>query len=399
VYYGAVSGDQKGNWCPMSWTFADLTTRAASPPAFSAAGNLFGYGVPDCSQSGFSGGCPIRIARVVYRGTDNNIYELALVEGQWRHANLLAVAQSDLSPGGRAYPALSDPTAFVAVRTDLNNEAIATVVYEGFDGYIYQLSLSSGGWAWDNISTLNMTKPATLAAGRPFGYATNDGYNRVVYRGIDNYIYELSAQSIFWACNNLSTNDKAEKPAPAAAGDPFGYITYGGVPGGVPRVIYRGTNGHIYELHPEPFWRCNDLSEISSAPPAAGDPFGYQTKDGIARVIYRDAEGQIIELALLERWTAASLSTNDKAAPPAPPAAGNPFGYVTNDGVPRVVYRGTNGDIFELHPEPFWRCNDLSQISSAPTAAGDPFGYFIGDDIPRVIYRNTNNHVCELALL
>ena len=331
----------------MSWTFADLTTRAANPPAFSAAGNLFGYGVPDCSQSGFSGGCPIRIARVVYRGTDNNIYELALVEGQWRHANLLAVAQSDLSPGGRAYPALSDPTAFVAVRTDLNNEAIATVVYEGFDGYIYQLSLSSGGWAWDNISTLNMTKPATLAAGRPFGYATNDGYNRVVYRGIDNYIYELSAQSIFWACNNLSTNDKAEKPAPAAA----------------------------------------------------GDPFGYQTKDGIARVIYRDAEGQIIELALLERWTAASLSTNDKAAPPAPPAAGNPFGYVTNDGVPRVVYRGTNGDIFELHPEPFWRCNDLSQISSAPPAAGDPFGYFIGDDIPRVIYRNTNNHVCELALL
>jgi hypothetical protein len=269
------------------------------------------------------------------------------------------------------------------------------VVYQGYGGNIYLLSLYPDGWFWDNISTNDgTTPPATPAVGRAFGYATDDGYNRVVYRGPDNFIYELSTAEVVWACNNLSTNDQAEPPAPLTAGDPFGYVTNDGVP----RVIYRGTNGHIYELHPEPYWRWNDLSDISSAPPAVGDPFGYQTNDGTARVIYRDPEGQIIELALLKRWESANLSTNNKAAPPAPPAAGNPFGYVTWDGIPRVIYRGTNGHIYELHLESFWKWADLSEISGAPPAAGDPFGYVIGDGIPRVIYRGTDNHVIELAL-
>ena len=114
-------------------------------------------------------------------------------------------------------------------------------------------------------------------------------------------------------------------------------------------------------------------------------------------MIYTDTNQQIIELALLERWTASNLSTNDKSQPPAHAAAGNPFAYVTFDGIPRVIYRGTDSHIYELHPEPFWRCNDLSQISSAERAAGDPFGHVIGDGVPRVVYRGANSHIWELA--
>jgi hypothetical protein len=346
---------------------------------------------------------------VVYRGTDQNIYELACVDGKWHCANLLAVAIWNVSgfPREPALAAQSDPTAFVIT---IDETGVAQVVYGSLDGNVYRLSLFPfnfyiDGWAWNNLSTNDgNSPPATPAAGRPLGYVTGDGLSRVVYRGPDNFIYELSNPNVprtnpndLWECSNLSTNDKSAPPAPAAAGDPFAYVTSGGVP----RVIYRGTNGHIYELHPEPFWRCNDLSDISGAPPAAGDPFGYQTNDGIARVIYRDAEGQIIELALLKRWESANLSTNDKAESPAPEAAGNPFGYVTYDGIPRVIYRGTNGHICELHPEPFWRCNDLSMISGAEPAAGDPFGYVTGDGsgVPRVIFRGSNNHIFEVAFV
>jgi hypothetical protein len=50
----------------------------------------------------------------------------------------------------------------------------------------------------------------------------------------------------------------------------------------------------------------------------------------------------------------------------------------------------------------FWKLNDLSMVakatSPAQVPAGDPFGYVIGDSIPRVVYRGTNGHICELAL-
>jgi hypothetical protein len=233
------------------------------------------------------------------------------------------------------------------------------------------------------------------AAGRAFGYNSHDGAYRVVYRGFDNQVYELSDRHGLWHCNNLSTNDKTAPPARAAASDPFAYVTNDGVP----RVIYRGTDGHIYELHPNPFWKCNDLSHISGAPQAAGNPFGYVTNDGIARVIYRGTDGQIIELRLEGHWKWASLATNDKTAPPARAAAGDPFGYVADDGVPRVIYRGTDGHIYELHTEPFWRSNDLSLISNAPWhAAGNPFGYVIFDGIPRVVFRGTDDDVYQLWL-
>jgi len=238
------------------------------------------------------------------------------------------------------------------------------------------------------------------AGSRAFEYwYSYNNFNRLIYREFTNetQIYEITNQTGSWTCANLSTNDKSEPPAPPAARDPFGYCY-----GGVPRVIYLGTDGHIYELHPEPFWKWNDLLHASgSAPKAASAPYAYVA--GVARVIYTDAEGQIIELALESSgWKWNNLSTNDKSEAPALAAAGNPFGYVTNDGVPRVIYRGTNGHIYELHPEPFWRCNDLSSIakatSPAQVAAGDPFGYEIGDNVPRVVYRGTNGHLCELAL-
>lgn len=380
------------------WRCNDLFKVAGHPSAVPAAGIPFAYGVPVCSEPSWgsldTSGCPILVGRVVFRGIDNNIHELALVNGEWELNNLTQVATADthfrLTPGSHAPTAWFDPTAFAWV--DENGDGVATVIYQGSDNCVHSLSLF-GSWMWDNLSTSdNQTPPPPEAAvGTPFGYTTGDGTLRVVYRGPTNDIYELSGgKALVWNFSDLSTNNKGAPPAHAAAGNPCAYFFK------VPRVIYRGTDGHIYELAADSVWECADLTEISGAPLAAGDPFGY-VWNNVARVIYTDTNQQIIELALLERWTGNNLSTNNKSQKPAHAAAGNPFAYVTFDNIPRVIYRGTDSHIYEIHPDPFWSWADLSQISSAEPAAGDPFGYVIGDSVPRVVYRGANSHIMELA--
>ncbi|MDR3658377.1 MAG: hypothetical protein P4L48_22805 [Mycobacterium sp.] len=377
------------------WRWADLSAAAKLRPIPVAEGNPFAYGVPDCSQSGEfdTSGCPIRIARVVYRALYNELYEifeLSLVDGQWQCNNLCSDTYASNAPASGGY----DPTAYVSVWNGLD-EGVATVNYVAGDSDIYQIFMPPG-WLYQNISNNDGTTPDAMpAAGRAFGYWDfRNAVDRVVYLGLpDHEIYELSNQNrSSWVCNNLSTNDKTEPPAPTAAGNPMGYCL------DIPRVYYRGTDGHIYELHPEPFWKWQDLSRAAGgAPQARSDPYVYATD--IIRVIYADTAGQIIELMLEERWKWANLSTNDKSASAAPAAAGNPFGYVTSDGIPRVIYRGTDGHIYELHPEPFWKWQDLSSASGgAPQAQSDPFGYEIVDNIPRVVYTGANSHIYELAL-
>ena len=391
-----------------TWRWADLSARA-KPPAPVAAGDPFAYGVPVCDEGGptdfDTGGCPILIARVVYRGVDYHIHELSL-EGQWQCNDLFSVTREGagfVGEGGNAAFAADDPIGYV---TQWNGNSVATVVYVSDSGEINQLGLGGNGWVYNNLSNNDGKTPSIMPAfGRAFEYW--DSYNnvdRIVFRALlnDAEIYELSDNTGSWVCANLSTNDKSEPPAQPTAGSPFGYCY-----GGVPRVIYRGTDNHIYELHTEAAgWRCNDLTKVSGgAPQAASDPYAYVA--GVARMIYTDINGHIIELALeASGWKCNNLSTNDKSAKPAPAAAGKPFGYVTFDGIPRVIYRGTDGHIYELHSDKatnfFWKLGDLSAIanatSAAEAAAGDPFGYEIGDSIPRVVYRGTNGHICELAL-
>jgi hypothetical protein len=64
--------------------------------------------------------------------------------------------------------------------------------------------------------------------------------NSVVYRGADNHIHELYLSGSIWRTGDLS----AITGAPAAAGDPTVYVR-GGSAGS---VVYRGIDGHIHEL-------------------------------------------------------------------------------------------------------------------------------------------------------
>src|SRR5215469_1856244 len=147
------------------WHPADLTQLTGAPLPASD-----GQGVP--APYVRSDG----INAVVYRGNDNNIYELYLRDG-W-HVGYLSQLTG-------APPALMNPAPYV------RSDGINAVTYVGWDGHIYELRLDWDGW---HPADLTQRTGAPLAASAPAPYAGMNGISRVVYSGLADgwgYAYHL----------------------------------------------------------------------------------------------------------------------------------------------------------------------------------------------------------------
>jgi hypothetical protein len=119
------------------------------------------------------------------------------------------------------------------------------------------------------------------------------GTQQVVYRGEDGHIHQL-----WWdATNGWGRGDlTAVTGGPQAAGDPSGYV-HDAL--GTQQVVYRGEDNHIHELwwDAENGWGRGDLTDVTGAPKAAGDPSGYVfDAQGTQHVVYRGVDGHIHEL-------------------------------------------------------------------------------------------------------
>ena len=343
-----------------TWQQNNLTAFTGAP------GALFAYVGPD------------GLARVVYTGSNGDIIELRLDPGGWVQADLTISVNNPPAP-----PAAGAPFAYVGP------DGLARVVYTGSNGDIIELRLDPGGWVQADLTISVNNPPAPPAAGAPFAYVGPDGLARVVYTGSNGDIIELRLDPGGWVQADLTISVN-NPPAPPAAGAPFAYVG----PDGLARVVYTGSNGDIIELRLDPGgWVQADLTisvNNPPAPPAAGAPFAYVGPDGLARVVYTGSNGDIIELRLDPGgWVQADLTISVNN-PPAPPAAGAPFAYVGPDGLARVVYTGSNGDIIELRLDPGgWVQADLTisvNNPPAPPAAGAPFAYVTPDKAARVYY-------------
>ena len=100
-------------------------------------------------------------------------------------------------------------------------------------------------------------------------------------------------------------------------------------------MVYRGEDERIHELslpRTGPPWELADLTELTGAPEAAGDPAAYLTDfDDTARVVYRGADGTSTTVAAPLRgleWRHGDLTELDRA----PKAAGDPAAYLTDFG-------------------------------------------------------------------
>ena len=346
-----------------NWRHGDLTELTGAPEA---------AGDPAAYLTDFDG-----TARVVYRGEDGHIHELSLPRTgpPWELADLTELTGAPDAAG--------DPAAYL---TDF--DGTARVVYRGEDEHIHELWLrpsEDSNWRHGDLTQLT---GAPDAAGDPAAYLTDfDGTARVVYRGEDGHIHELwyPASTRQWGLGDLTELTGA----PDAAGDPAAYLTDFD---GTARVVYRGEDGHIHELslpRTGPPWELADLTELTGAPDAAGDPAAYLTDfDGTARVVYRGEDEHIHELWLRpsedSNWRHGDLTQLTGA----PDAAGDPAAYLTDfDGTARVVYRGEDGHIHELwYPASTreWGLGDLTQLARDSATLGQIVPHATGHPVAHI---------------
>jgi hypothetical protein len=245
-------------------------------------------------------------------------------------------------------------TQHVVYRGDAEFNVINEVRWDGTGLHYTNLNLAAGG------------TPAGVATGSgdPAAYVFRaQGTEHVVYRGFDNHVHELRKDASGWHHGDLT----AMTGAPAAAGDPAGYVFEAQ---GTQHVMYRSGDGHVHELWWDATngWGSGDLTAVTGAPTAAGDPAGYVfDAEGSQHVIYRAGNGHLYEL-----WWTAALGWNQgdlTAAAGSPPAAGDPGAYEFRaEGTQHVVYRTADGHLHEM----WWRPGPGSHDGDLTIAARPP---------------------------
>jgi hypothetical protein len=234
----------------------------------------------------------------------------------------------------------------------------------------------------DGVIVEKVKAGATLTSFYQWAVVSEDEMNRlgrlarVVYRSGQKVIELSLDKEGAWSFDPLTANLEAAN----ATGRPFAYTTAND---GVQRVVYVDESGHVQELWlpPDRPWTYTDLTELTKAPKAAGDPFGY-FGGKTARTLYRDTEGYIRELYidLVQGWCSADLANRGTKI------KGNPFAFVTGS-IPRVIFRDPSDEIWEVRLEGSWLATNLSQqLPGKPKPDSDLFGY-VADSMARVVFR------------
>jgi hypothetical protein len=236
---------------------------------------------------------------IVYADSETgDLMELRLAPS-WTAGNLSTV-------GGAPY--LRQGVPFGWVRQDKVN----SVVYIS-GGYIFETSLPLGGSNWSTANLTGVTHASPNAAGEPSAYVRSDGTNAVLYRGADDYIYELSLKAGgTWQAANLSSiaGNNSDTVPNQTYGDPRGYKRGDNVNA----VVFVGVNGHIWEIRlAAQGWVSADLTALAKGPQvntAFGSVSPYVRADGVSAVVFEGADGDVWELSLSPSagWVAKDLT-------------------------------------------------------------------------------------------
>ena len=290
--------------------------------------------------------------------------------------------------------AASDPGSF-----SWEHDRTQHVVYRGADNQVHELWLRQGS-EWKYGGSLSMTTGAQMAASNVSGYAwADDQTQHVVYRGQDNNIHELwQRQGQPWKYGGALN---ARVSAPPAVGDPSGY-DWGHDK--TQHIVYRGADNQIHELWQRKGadWKYGGaINQKLGAPPAAADPAGFAWEgDDTQHVVYVGQDNQIHELWQRQGqpWKYEGALSSRLGAPA---AAGDLIGYAwQKDQTQHIVYRGAEGQIQELwlrKGKPWAYGGALSAKAGGPAAAGDPSAFaWEGDDTQHVVYRGPDNQIHEI---
>ena len=202
-------------------------------------------------------------------------------------------------------------------------------------------------------------------------------------------------------CGRYRLNHGGATSAPPAAGPVCATSTkFLPEPGPQFHFAYLDRDGGIQDLwhtrrEEKDRWfaqRLNAPGE-TAAPPAAGNPSGFLAQN-VYHVVYRDRTGGIQDLAYDGSWCATTLNLDGQTTGPA--ASGDPV-QLPLQGQRHVLYRDQDGVLQDLWFEHGWHVRALNQggLTDAPAAAGEPAG-MERLRITHVTYRDVANQVQDL---
>jgi hypothetical protein len=316
---------------------------------------------------------------IAYRGTDDHLHEI------WRDAQ--SEGTTDLTANAAARKAIGDPFPY------FDHEG--QQVFRGNDSDVRSLHWMTGDAGEDNL-TGPIGAPDTTSD--PAGwFSPHDGFNHAVYRDRHGHLQEL-----FWKGQGApGVGDLMPDSDLSAAGSPWPY--YDGAHS-TNFVAFRGKDAHIRTL----FWGLDvelgqdDLSGVAETPIAESDPFAWFTPaDDTHRVVYRGFDGHIYELLWRHGTTVTGRDLTELSG--APRAVGNlSGGYNPRDKSHHVVFSSADGKLHELwyiSGESTVQYADLTSAYAAPPAVDTP-AYWATPTFPthHVAYRGReNDHIYELS--
>lgn len=237
-----------------------------------------------------------------------------------------AVLSVSLPYGDPSNPVSPSPAPIGSLSMFLNWGVTPWIVYRAAGGQVYQNTFQP----WNSSPAMNVTAAsgAPVTVSELIGFDSGNGYNSIFYRGTNGHICELYRPrqgGANWQVGDLA----ALTGAPLAAGDPAGFVRGDWYSA----VIYRGADRQIYELHLPPSggeWGWGSPSALAQAPLAKGNPSGFARWDSVTSIVYRGMDDHIHELylPLPAQVPGAAWKTGDLTLlTMAPRADGDPVGW------------------------------------------------------------------------
>ena len=275
------------------------------------------------------------------------------------------------------------------------------VIYLTGEGHVHELSVAlDGSWAHVDLTQLTSAPPAGRSALAAYSWKALSS-KEVVYLSGDGHVHELCVGiGGHWAHADLTQLTNAP-PATGAA-----LAAYGWGAGRSKQVVYATGDGHVHELVVvDGAWSHTDLTELTKAPPAAGNALvGYSWEAGRSKqVTYLTGDGHVHELCITlgGNWTHADLTQLIKA----PSATGTvlaAYGWEAGRSK-QVVYLTGDGHVHELCVvvNGGWGHADLSQITGAPPATRTAIGGYSWETgrAKQVVFLTGDGHVHELSVV
>ena len=216
--------------------------------------------------------------------------------------------------------------------------------------YHYRIvATNAGGTSFGADQTFETPRPAV-----PVPVPGPGGWNGILWRATDGNIYETHAPSGLWQSYSPTWSKKGVPPGVTPVGNPALVPTPNG---GWNGILWRGSDGNIYSTHaPNGNWETYSptWSKIGIPPgvKAASDPVPTPTPNGgWDGIVWRGSDGNIYKThAPNGNWETFSPTWSKKGIPSGVTPAGNPKLVPTaNGGWTGILWRGSDGNIYSTH--------------------------------------------------